>query len=106
MPILDTAAADNSRQAKYSDIRNIPQRTTSNDGPVTKAAPVKKEDTPASGPNAPNVAAPSADDTSEAASKSTINLKADPIHPSSGKPISQVIIDEGNTPNISYGPTC
>ncbi|KAM0467605.1 hypothetical protein ACHAP7_011774 [Fusarium lateritium] len=77
-------------QAKYSDIRNIPQRTASNDMPA-QPAPVKKESE--SQPSV-NVAAPSADKTSAAASKSTIDVNANPIHAGTGKPITQVNIDE------------
>lgn len=80
-----------SRQAKYSDIRNIPQRTASNDMPA-QPAPVKKE---SESQTSLNVAAPSADKTSAAASKSTIDVNANPIHAGTGKPITQVNIDEG-----------
>ncbi|KAM5354195.1 hypothetical protein ACJ41O_000845 [Fusarium nematophilum] len=79
-------------QSKYSDIRNIPQRSASNDMPV-QSAPVKKESESRQS-SAVNVAAPSADKTSAAASKSTIDVNANPIHPGSGKPITQVNIDE------------
>lgn len=82
------------RQTKYSDIRNIPQRTASSDVPVKAATPLKKEEE--SRPRAAlNVAAPSADHTSEAASKSTIDINANPIYAPAGKHISQVNIDEG-----------
>lgn len=59
-----------------------------------KAAPVKKEDESRS-LSAINVAAPSADKDSAAASKSTIDINAIPTHAASGKPITQVNIDEG-----------
>ena len=81
----------NFRQSKYSDIRNIPQRTASSDVP-TQPAPARKDSE--SRPSV-NVAAPSADKTSAAASKSTIDVNANPIHPGTGKPITQVNIDEG-----------
>jgi pre-mRNA 3'-end-processing factor FIP1 len=83
-------------QTKYSDIRNIPQRSASTDVTV-KSAPVKKEDDTRQSA-AFNVAAPSADKTSEAASKSTIDINANPIHAASGKPITQINIDEGRSP--------
>ncbi|KAH7171476.1 Fip1 motif-domain-containing protein [Dactylonectria macrodidyma] len=79
-------------QSKYSDIRNIPQRSASTDVTV-KSAPVKKDDESRQSSTL-NVAAPSADKTSAAASKSTIDLNANPIHAGSGKPITQVNIDE------------
>ncbi|KAL3602435.1 cleavage polyadenylation factor subunit fip1 [Fusarium poae] len=78
------------QQSKYSDIRNIPQRTASNDM-STQPAPVKKESESRA---SLNVAAPSADKTSAAASKSTIDVNVNPIHPGTGKPITQVNIDE------------
>ncbi|KAG5972098.1 cleavage polyadenylation factor subunit fip1 [Claviceps digitariae] len=83
-------------QSKYSDIRNIPQRTTSGDS-TSKSAPVKKEEKSKSGRTpgtALNVAAPSADKASAAASRSTIDINANPVYPSTGKPITQVNIDE------------
>ncbi|OAA46159.1 Pre-mRNA polyadenylation factor Fip1 [Metarhizium rileyi] len=80
-------------QSKYSDIRNIPQRSTSGDIAV-KPAPTKREDDSKSPKNAINVAAPSADRTSAAASKSTIDINANPIYPAAGKSITQVNIDE------------
>lgn len=79
-------------QSKYSDIRNIPQRSASTDVTV-KPAPAKKEDESRQSSTL-NVAAPSADKTSAAASKSTIDINANPIHAGSGKPITQVNIDE------------
>lgn len=80
-------------QSKYSDIRNIPQRSASNDMP-SQSAPVKKEGESRQSSSV-NVAAPSADKTSAAASKSTIDVNAIPVHAASGKPITQVNIDEG-----------
>lgn len=80
-------------QAKYSDIRNIPQRSASNDISAKPAAPVKREDDSKT-TNALSIAAPSADQTSAAASKSTIDINAIPVHPAAGKPITQINIDE------------
>ncbi|KAM3525162.1 hypothetical protein NHJ13051_004119 [Beauveria bassiana] len=82
-------------QAKYSDIRNIPQRSGTNDSPSkpAPAAPAKVEaQTPSSA--ALHVAAPSADQASAAASKSTVDINANPIYAPVGKPITQVNIDE------------
>ena len=81
------------RQSKYSDIRNIPQRSTSNDTP-SKPAVTKTEEAPVAAQPL-NLAAPSADQASQAASKSTIDINANPIYPEAGKPITQVNIDEG-----------
>ena len=58
---------------------------------------MKKEDD-AKTAAALNVAAPSADQTSAAASKSTIDIHANPMYTPAGKPISQVNIDEGTWP--------
>ncbi|KAG5923777.1 cleavage polyadenylation factor subunit fip1 [Claviceps africana] len=82
-------------QSKYSDIRNIPQRTTSGDA-TSKPTPGKKEEKskPSRGTTAVNVAIPSADQASAAASRSTIDINANPVYPSAGKPITQVNIDE------------
>lgn len=79
------------RQSKYSDIRNIPQRSTADD--TSSPAPTKKGES--KGASAANVAAPSADKTSAAASKSTVDVDGNPIYPAAGKPITQVNIDEG-----------
>jgi pre-mRNA 3'-end-processing factor FIP1 len=75
-----------SRQPKYSEIRNIPQRTTASDVAtklpgLTKEAPTKE--TPASGADLPAVAT------------SKIDVNAKPIYEPAGKPITQVNIDEG-----------
>lgn len=73
------------RQSRYSEIRNIPQRSTSNDATVKPAA-VKKEETPKpsiSGADLPAV------------STSKVDINAIPIHKGTGKPITQVNIDEG-----------
>ena len=87
------------RQTKYSDIRNIPTRSTSSEV-ATKPASAKADGEPKS-QSAANIAAPSADKTSAAASKSTIDIHADPIHPVAGKPITQVNIDEGKLLRVS-----
>ncbi|KAK7955793.1 Fip1 motif-domain-containing protein [Apiospora aurea] len=68
--------------ARYSDIRNIPQRTTSTDGaskPVLKKEDANKS---VSGADLPAVAT------------SKIDVNAIPIHKATGKPITQVNIDE------------
>ncbi|OAQ62217.1 Fip1 like protein [Pochonia chlamydosporia 170] len=80
-------------QSKYSDIRNIPQRSTSGDSPA-KPAPTKPEEDSKAQSNVKNVAAPSADKASAAASKSTIDINANPMYPPAGKPITHVNIDE------------
>ncbi|OAQ99613.1 hypothetical protein LLEC1_04883 [Akanthomyces lecanii] len=87
-------------QTKYSDIRNIPQRSGTNDSPA-KPAPVvpAKAEAEATPTNALRVAAPSADQASAAASKSTVDINADPIYAPVGKPITQVNIDEGDLPD-------
>ncbi|KAB5523827.1 Fip1 domain-containing protein [Coniochaeta sp. 2T2.1] len=70
-------------QSRYSDIRNIPQRSTANDATV-KAAPIKKEERKpsVSGADLPAV------------STSKVDINAIPIHKATGKPITQVNIDE------------
>ncbi|TQV90695.1 hypothetical protein V2A60_006906 [Cordyceps javanica] len=83
-------------QAKYSDIRNIPQRSSTNDSPGKPAPPVAsaKVEAQTASTTAPHVAAPSADQASAAASKSTVDINANPIYAQVGKPITQVNIDE------------
>jgi pre-mRNA 3'-end-processing factor FIP1 len=81
-----------SRQSRYSDIRNIPQRSTSHDVAVKPAA-VKQEDS-ATKTSMP-LGVPSADQAAAAASNSTIDLNSNPVYPAAGKPITQVNIDEG-----------
>ncbi|KAH8651005.1 Fip1 motif-domain-containing protein [Xylariales sp. PMI_506] len=68
-------------QSKYSDIRNIPQRTTSTNEGASKPT-LKKEDSTRSGAELPAVAT------------SKIDVHAIPIHKGTGKPITQVNIDE------------
>ncbi|KAI5861547.1 Fip1 motif-domain-containing protein [Durotheca rogersii] len=70
-------------QSRYSDIRNIPQRSASTDV-ATKSA-VKKEDAPAKGTSGADLAA---------VSTSTVDVNAIPIYKPAGKPITQVNIDE------------
>ncbi|KAK0388865.1 hypothetical protein NLU13_5108 [Sarocladium strictum] len=87
-----TTAQPPPQQPKYSEIRNIPQRSTSTDAPV-KSTPAKQEgETKTSSTS--KIAAPSADKAAEAASKSTIDINANPVYPAAGKPITQVNIDE------------
>ncbi|KAK2624543.1 hypothetical protein QTJ16_006493 [Diplocarpon rosae] len=73
-------------QPKYNEIRNISQRTGSNDV-VTKAAVVKKDPAkaaslPSGGADLPGI------------STSKIDVNAKPIYEPAGKPITQVNIDE------------
>ncbi|PHH80025.1 hypothetical protein CDD82_2009 [Ophiocordyceps australis] len=81
------------QQAKYSEIRNIPQRSTSTDT-ATKPVPAKKGSETRAAPGAPNAAIPSADQASAAASRSTVDINANPTYPGTGKPITQVNIDQ------------
>ncbi|KAI0817021.1 Fip1-domain-containing protein [Xylaria sp. FL0064] len=69
-------------QSRYSDIRNIPQRSTSAD--TSTKPPVKKDESSkgASGAELPPV------------STSTIDVNAVPIYTPVGKPITQVNIDQ------------
>ncbi|KXH44075.1 Fip1 domain-containing protein [Colletotrichum simmondsii] len=85
-------------QSRYSDIRNIPQRSASNDMAI-KAAPVKEEDSARASPSDLPLGVPSADKAAAAASKSTIDVNANPDYPPVGKPITAVNIDEDLTEN-------
>jgi hypothetical protein len=67
------------RQPRYSEIRNIPQRSTTNETAV-KPAPVKREEPRQEYPPVSN---------------STVDVNAIPVHKPSGKPITQVDIDKG-----------
>ncbi|KAI0101472.1 Fip1-domain-containing protein [Nemania sp. FL0031] len=69
-------------QSRYSDIRNIPQRSTSTD--TATKPPVKKEESSKSAANGelPPV------------STSTIDVNAIPVYKPVGKPITQVNIDQ------------
>jgi pre-mRNA 3'-end-processing factor FIP1 len=93
---MDSTETDEyNRQPKYSEIRNIPQRSTSTDEP-SKPALVKQESETKAAPTT-STAAPSADKAAEAASKSTIDINANPVYAAAGKPITQVNIDEGRS---------
>lgn len=95
---LELLVADSQyRQSRYSDIRNIPQRSASNDMAV-KPAPAKKEDDSRASPSDLPLGIPSADKAAAAASKSTIDVHANPDYPPAGKPITAVNIDEGKNP--------
>ncbi|KAI1109866.1 Fip1 motif-domain-containing protein [Nemania sp. NC0429] len=69
-------------QSRYSDIRNIPQRSTSTD--TSTKPPVKKEESSKSASAA----------ELPAVSASTIDVNAVPIYKPVGKPITQVNIDQ------------
>ncbi|KAI2640910.1 Fip1 motif-domain-containing protein [Hypomontagnella submonticulosa] len=71
-------------QSRYSDIRNIPQRSTSSDATV-KPAVVKRDDTTSRA--APGSELP-------AVSTSKVDVNAIPVYKPVGKPITQVNIDE------------
>ncbi|KAI1182603.1 Fip1 motif-domain-containing protein [Nemania serpens] len=68
-------------QSRYSDIRNIPQRSTSTD--TSRKPPIKKEES-----------SKSASAELPAVSTSTIDVNAIPIYKPVGKPITQVNIDQ------------
>ena len=79
-------------QSRYSDIRNIPQRTTSSDTAVKPA--VKKDEPqqkPTSGAELPPV------------STSKIDVNAVPIYKPVGKPITQVQVDQGAQNSLLAG---
>ncbi|KAK4112842.1 Fip1-domain-containing protein [Canariomyces notabilis] len=65
-------------QPRYSEIRNIPQRSTTNETAV-KPAPIKREEPRQEYPPVSN---------------STVDVNAIPVHKPSGKPITQVDIDK------------
>lgn len=75
-PLTDTP-----RQSKYSSIKDIPQRSISSNT-TSKAAPPKPEDAKPNGADLPAIRS------------STIDINAIPIHKGTGKPITQVNIDE------------
>ncbi|KAG7108693.1 Separin like protein [Verticillium longisporum] len=84
-------------QSRYSDIRNIPQRTASSDiavKPAAPAAPSSKSPAPKFESPAVALAVPSADKVAAAASSSKIDVNGNPIHAGSGKHITAVNIDE------------
>ncbi|WYZ44900.1 hypothetical protein EsH8_VIII_000216 [Colletotrichum jinshuiense] len=94
----DGTKAEPPTQSRYSDIRNIPQRSASNDMAV-KPAPAKKEDDSRASPSDLPLGIPSADKAAAAASKSTIDVHANPDYPPAGKPITAVNIDEDLSEN-------
>ncbi|KAK3318071.1 Fip1 domain-containing protein [Apodospora peruviana] len=69
------------QQSRYSEIRNIPQRSTANETAV-KVAPIKKEEPRQSQADLPPV------------STSKVDVNVIPIHKPTGKPLTQVNIDE------------
>ncbi|KAI0376081.1 Fip1 motif-domain-containing protein [Hypomontagnella monticulosa] len=71
-------------QSRYSDIRNIPQRSASNDNTV-KTAVVKKDDATSRAVTGPDL---------PAVSTSKVDVNAIPVYKPVGKPITQVNIDE------------
>jgi pre-mRNA 3'-end-processing factor FIP1 len=87
-PSVDYLSNLAARQARYNEIRNVPQRTSANDT-TPAAAPVKKETKESkivpsgSGADLPGIAT------------SKIDVNAKPIYEPAGKPITQVIIDAG-----------
>jgi len=76
----------NVRQSKYSEIRNIPQRSTATDMMTKSVTPKTESKAPPSGADLPAV------------SMSQIDVNAIPIHKGTGKPLTQVNIDEGAFP--------
>ncbi|KAF9880125.1 cleavage and polyadenylylation specificity factor subunit [Colletotrichum karsti] len=86
-----TERKDGTKAAPPTDIRNIPQRSASNDMAVNPT-PAKKDDEPSRA--SPALGVPSADKAAAAASKSTIDVNANPPYPPAGKPITAVNIDE------------
>lgn len=83
---------------RYSNIRDIPQRTGGTDGPV-KAAPVVKKEGSAKPAKLPS----GADLPGIATSKIDVNAK--PVYEPAGKPITQVNIDEGML-HYAHGYNC
>lgn len=84
LSVLDARIDHNdSSQSRYSDIRNIPQRSTSTD---TSTKPPVKKDESSKGASAAEL---------PAVSTSTIDVNAVPIYKPVGKPITQVNIDQG-----------
>lgn len=73
------------RQSRYSNIKDIPQRSISNDT-ATKAPP-KKPDSPAARKQSSGADLP-------AVRTSTLDINAIPTHKPTGKPLTQVNIDE------------
>ncbi|EPE28504.1 hypothetical protein GLAREA_09625 [Glarea lozoyensis ATCC 20868] len=74
-------------QARYNEIRNVPQRTSTNDttpavAPIKKEGKDKKRAPSVSGADLPGIAT------------SKIDVNAKPVYEPAGKPITQVNIDE------------
>ncbi|ROT41962.1 Fip1-domain-containing protein [Sodiomyces alkalinus F11] len=80
-------------QSRYSDIRNIPQRSASNDV-STKQPPASKSPQPKIESPAQRLAVPSADKAAAAASSSKIDINGNPIYTPTGKHITAINIDE------------
>lgn len=79
---MDPSADKGLRQSRYSNIKDIPQRSISTNT-TTKPAPSKPEDAKsASGADLPAI------------KTSTLDINAIPTHNGTGKPITQVNIDE------------
>lgn len=75
----------NPRQSRYSNIKDIPQRSISNDT-TAKAPPKKPEDSkPTPSPSGADL---------PAVKTSTVDINAIPTHKGTGKPLTQVNIDE------------
>ena len=82
-------------QARYNEIRNVPQRTSTNDttpavAPIKKEAKEKKRSPSVSGADLPGIAT------------SKIDVNAKPIYEPAGKPITQVNIDEGTKVSFDH----
>lgn len=73
------------RQSRYSNIKDIPQRSISND--TASKAPPKKPDSPAARKQSSGADLP-------AVRTSTLDINAIPTHKPTGKPLTQVNIDE------------
>ncbi|KAI1809790.1 Fip1-domain-containing protein [Poronia punctata] len=83
---------------RYNDIRNIPQRSASTD--TSTKPPIKKEKEERSKATSGGSAASGASGADfPPVSTSTIDVNADPVYKSVGKPITQVNIDQDLTEN-------
>ncbi|KAL2173735.1 Fip1 motif-domain-containing protein, partial [Thermothelomyces heterothallicus CBS 202.75] len=71
-------------QSRYSEIKNIPQRTATSDGATT---------TTTRKPASPQQTSAPSTETTAPASTSKLDINAIPIHQPSGKPLTQVNID-------------
>jgi len=81
----DGSKAPAPSQPRYNDIRNIPQRSSTND--VATKLPAVKKETPAKGSSVSGADLPGV-------ATSKIDVDAKPIYEPAGKPITQVSIDE------------